>query len=147
MSQLLQGTLIYLDVNVFIYALEGYPKFEAFLTELFKRIDNGEIQAVTSELTLAESLVKPMMDGNSRLEKIYLETIQSSQWLQAVPVSRDILISAARLRSNFTHLRLPDAIHLTTAKATQCQTFLTNDKQMKNASDGIQLVLLSEIVL
>jgi hypothetical protein len=44
----------YLDANVFIYAVEAYPQFAAWLTDLFARIDVAEIKAVTSEMTLAE---------------------------------------------------------------------------------------------
>ena len=63
------GEGLYLDTNIFIYALEGYPKFIASVRALFAAIDEGRIRAVTSELTLAESLVKPMMDGNIILQK------------------------------------------------------------------------------
>ncbi len=45
-----------------MYALEGYPAFQPILTPLFETIDCGDIQAVTSELTLAEVLVKPLLD-------------------------------------------------------------------------------------
>lgn len=60
----LQGHQIYLDTNIWIYALEGYPDFIQPLTELFSHIDQGNLKAVTSELTLAEVLVKPLMDQN-----------------------------------------------------------------------------------
>jgi len=42
------------------------------------------------------------------------------------PVSRDVLIAAARLRAE-TGLKLPDAIHAATAQFTGCDQFLTND--------------------
>jgi hypothetical protein len=42
------------------------------LATLFAAIDEGKLSAVTSEQTLAESLVKPMMDDNVHLQKIYL---------------------------------------------------------------------------
>ncbi|HSZ59707.1 MAG TPA: hypothetical protein VK797_28950 [Tepidisphaeraceae bacterium] len=57
------GTKVYLDANVFIYAVEGFAGVGAKLTTLFQRFDRGELQAVTSELTLAEVLVKPLRDG------------------------------------------------------------------------------------
>jgi len=37
--------------------LEEYPPYVQVLTELFSLIDSGELQAITSELTLAETLV------------------------------------------------------------------------------------------
>lgn len=60
--QALAGERAYLDSNVFIYLLEGYADYAPVLTELFQQFDEGRLQAVTSELTLAETLVKPMME-------------------------------------------------------------------------------------
>jgi len=48
-----RGERIYLDTNIFIYALEAYPEYVSALTSLFVAIDEGKIKAVTSELTLA----------------------------------------------------------------------------------------------
>jgi len=45
------------------------------------------------------------------------------------PVDRSVLIDAARLRGR-TGLRLPDAIHASTALASGCDTFLTNDRRL-----------------
>ena len=48
----ISGSWLYLDTNICIYALEGYPEYEPILTSLFSLIDNGTYTAVTSELTL-----------------------------------------------------------------------------------------------
>ncbi|MEH2106079.1 type II toxin-antitoxin system VapC family toxin [Nostoc sp.] len=50
----IQGTKVYLDTNIWIYALEGYPAFVQDLTQLFQSIDRGNLSVVTSELLLAE---------------------------------------------------------------------------------------------
>jgi len=108
-DQILSGSHIYLDTNIFIYAMEAYPEYLRILTDLFRMIDNGKFQAFTSELTLAETLVKPMMDNNTQLQKAYQEAVQTAGFLQVVPVNREILISAARIRSQNAYLKLPDA--------------------------------------
>jgi predicted nucleic acid-binding protein len=107
-----------------IYALEGYSEFAPTLTALFVALDDGRIKAATSELTLAESLVKPMMDGNKDIEAVYLETLQPSESLDVIPISRQILIAAARLRAETKSLTLPDAIHLATASGDLKMYFL-----------------------
>ncbi len=53
------GKRVYLDANVFVYAIEGYPQFADGIRELFRKVDQGQVEAITSELTLAEVLVKP----------------------------------------------------------------------------------------
>ncbi len=66
MAHLTLSGRVYLDTNIFIYALEGYPTFRAVLTTLFAALDRGDLVAVTSELTLAEALVKPLLDHHAR---------------------------------------------------------------------------------
>lgn len=142
LMQRIAGNRVYLDTNLFIYALEGFPQYADRISKLFAAIDRGVLSAVTSELTLAESLVKPFMDNDLHRQTLYQEVIQHSEILAVAPVSRDILIEAARLRS-ISSLRLPDAIHLATALAAGCTSFVTNDKKI-SAVSGIGIVRLDE---
>ncbi len=137
------GRRIYLDANVFIYALEGYPRFVEILRELFARLDAGILHAVTSELTLAEVLVKPLLNNNTRLQIVYQEALQTSAALTLAPVSRTLLVEAARLRASHGALKLPDALHAATAQAYACHTFITNDQRFKTLPT-LEVVLLSE---
>jgi predicted nucleic acid-binding protein len=72
------GSFVYLDANIFIYALEAFPEYASELTVLFEAIDRGQFQAVTSELTLAETLVKPLMDGDVAKQVVYEQAVQSA---------------------------------------------------------------------
>lgn len=133
---------IYLDTNIFIYALEGYSVFRPTLTALFESLDRQELTAVTSELTLAEALVKPLLDRHAEREAAYLQVLQSSSSLLVVPVSRAVLIAAARLRAE--DLKLPDAIHVATAQLSTCSTSLTNDARIPSVP-GLTIRQLSEL--
>ena len=140
----IQGNSVYLDTNIWIYALEGFPAFAQELATLFQAIDQGQLTAVTSELSLSEVLVKPIQNGNMAQQDIYKQALSSTSTLQVVPVQRDVLIEAARLRAT-VNLKLPDAIHAATAIATQCSTFVTNDHRFQIVS-GFQTVLLSQVI-
>jgi predicted nucleic acid-binding protein len=135
---------VYIDTNIFIYALEGYPIYVNELTELFRAIDDATAQAVTSELTLAEALVQPLKTGNLTLQGVYERAIQSGGGLSVVSVSRNVLRDAARLRT-VTGLKLPDAIHGATARLTLCGTVLTNDGRFRSVP-GLETLVLSEII-
>jgi predicted nucleic acid-binding protein len=143
MAQLILSGRVYLDTNIFIYALEGYPAFRPILTTLFNALDRGELTAVTSELTLAEVLVKPLLDRHAERQAAYLQVLRPSTSLQVVPVSRDILLAAARLRAD-ANLKLPDAIHAATAQLTSCDQFLTNDARLTSFR-GLAIRQLSEL--
>lgn len=134
MAGLVLAGPVYLDTNIFIYALEGYPAFRSTLTALFEALDRHELLAVTSELTLAECLVKPLLDHHAEREAAYRQVLQSTASLLVVPVSRAVLIAAAHLRAE-VNLKLPDAIHVATARLSACTAFLTNDTRIPSFSD------------
>jgi predicted nucleic acid-binding protein len=139
----IQGNRVYLDTNIWIYALEGYPLFVQDLTQLLQTIDQGNLSAVTSELSIAEVLVKPFQNQDLIQQATYKQVISSSQNLSVIPVNRQILIEAAKLRAN-VNIKLPDAIHAATALLTQCSTFLTNDQRFQ-VIPNLTVVLLSQI--
>jgi predicted nucleic acid-binding protein len=113
------------------------------LTTLFEALDRRELTAVTSDLTLVEVLVKPLLDHHAERQAAYLQVLQPSASLQIIPVSREVLIAAARLRAA-THFKLPDAIHAATAQPTGCDQFLTNDTRIP-ALTGLEIRRLSEL--
>ncbi len=71
----LQGDRIYLDTNTWIYALEGYSEFRPALTRLFEQMQIGTKIGITSELTLAELLIKPCQDNDFAQQDRYKRAI------------------------------------------------------------------------
>ena len=140
----MEGDRIYLDTNTWIYALEGYSEFRSELTLLFEQMQAGTLTGITSELTLAELLVKPCQDRDLAQQVRYKKAIANRKNFFVMPVLRDLLIDAADVRAK-TQLKLPDAIHAATALRTKCTTLLTNDRQIKKLTD-ISVVLLSEVI-
>lgn len=134
---------VYLDTNIFVYALEGFERFEPLLSDLFKQIQDGQLRAVTSELTLAEVLVKPLADGETEICAAYTAAVQDSGGLEVVPITREVLIEAAGIRAK-TGVRLPDAIHIATSILSGCQTFLTNDKSIREIPN-MKVIYLSDL--
>ncbi len=126
----LLAKIVYLDTNIFIYAVEGYEPEEAFLRELLSALDGKSLAAVTSEFTLAELLVKPFELGRDDVVSAYIDLVQDSERITVAPVDRAILIEAARQRATLGIL-MPDAIHVATAMASACDVFLTNDRKLK----------------
>jgi len=139
------GTRIYLDANIIIYAVEGFIDYANNIQALLMAMDNAEMVAVTSELTLAETLVKPLKDGKTKIQQAYRDFLQTTAVFEVIPISREILESAASLRAT-TLFKLPDAIHYATAQQQSCDTFLTNDLRLKTAGVA-NIKFISEISL
>lgn len=133
----------YLDANLFIYAVEGILPYVETVGPLFRAVAEGHIRAVTSELTLAETLVVPVREGNVLRQHAYRQALRTHGGLTVLPVSRAVLIEAAQLRAVSPVLKLPDALHAATARQTGCEVFLTNDGRIKTLP-GLEVLQLSD---
>ena len=142
----LQGKKVYLDANVFIYSLEGIEPWETVLEDVFLGLTNQEFSAVSSSLSLSECLVLPFKQNKHDLVRVYREALSSNQYLTIAPINDKILISAANVRAQ-SGLKLPDAIHATTALSYQCTAMLTNDAGFNRVSDIELFLLLDWIAL
>ena len=143
-NSLLNNGAVYLDTNIFIYALEDFPEYSSPIRKIFETIDQGEVKAFTSEFALAEALVKPFMVGNESLISLYQNFINNSQLLSVQSVNRQTLILAAKIRAqSASRISLADTIHLATANITQCHSFLTNDRRLaRQKMEGLEILLL-----
>ena len=122
---------IYLDTNVFVVAVEGEETdVRSAIWRLFAAGASKGAALVTSELSMAELLVKPLQLELNALAAIYSDLLSDGDGFAMVPVSRDILIRAAHIRKDDKAIKLPDAIHLATADHSGCSAFLTGDKQI-----------------
>ena len=137
------GNRVYLDANIIVYAVQGFDAHTELIQELLAEMDSANLVAFTSAITLAEVLVKPKQDQNLGLERAFKDFLQPSHVFDLIPVTEDILETAAGLRAT-TSLKLPDAIHAATAAAQRATSLLTNDKALKSAPNT-NVVILSEI--
>ena len=128
-----RGQRVYLDANAFIYTLEGEPPLMDQVLPLLALLDAGEAEAVTSELTLAEVLVRPYRMDDAGLVDQYERLLAPSPHLRRVSVSLAHWRAAARIRAQ-TRLRLPDAVHAATAEAEGCTLLVTGDRRLARAS-------------
>ena len=137
---------VYLDSNVFIAAMENPGAHSDHAWWIFHANDQGEIAAVTSELTLAEVLVKPIELGEASLMAAYEEMIASDRDFEVIPIRRDILVNAARLRAKRRSIRLPDAVHIATALAAEC-SYMVSDDQRLHSIDGVRTFSVNPFTL
>jgi predicted nucleic acid-binding protein len=134
----------YVDTNVVIAIIELPNALSAAQSSFIEEVDRGRNKAITSELTLAECLVKPMADRNADVIAAYLTFLDGRSELPVLPVSRAILLEAARLRAE-TGVKLPDAIHLATAYAANCDVFLTSDRRVRVPANNIRVWFWDEL--
>jgi len=138
----LAGT-IYFDANCFIYSVERIEPYRTNLQPIWERARDGHCRIITSELTVMETLVKPLKDGNASLENGFRALLQGSNEVTLIPVALAILENAARLRASHP-IKTPDAIHAASGLAAGCTYFITNDAGFRRITT-LPVTLLSEI--
>jgi predicted nucleic acid-binding protein len=138
----ISGT-VYVDTNTVIYPVEEVKPYVDIALPLWDALDAGTQHIATSELSVLEVLVKPLRLQNAFLQELFLGMLYHTPGLSCVPISRQILEEAARIRATFG-LKTPDAIHAATALSEGCTLFVTNDVAFRRVP-GLNIALLSEI--
>jgi predicted nucleic acid-binding protein len=121
-----------LDTAIFIYFIEEHPRFMPLLEPLFEAIEAAHVLAVTSALSLLETLVVPFRAGDRALTLRYESILTQSQGLTLVELTVPVLKRAAELRAS-AGLKTPDAIQLAAALSAGCTAFLSNDRRISSA--------------
>lgn len=125
---------LYLNTNVFISAFENNDDLARKLLELISLNSGAKSPFLaTSEMTLAELMVDPFRKNNDRLIEVYDNLTLGNAFIKVGTVSRGVLWHAALLRAEHASLRLPDAIHLSTAMHFGCTCFQTSDTRLKES--------------
>ncbi len=131
-----------LDTSIFVYFMEEHPLYLPLVDPLFEAMDAGQLEAVTSSLTLLEVLVIPFRFANATLIEQYETLLTRSEGLRLIDLDRDLLRSVAQIRA-VTRAKTPDAIQLAAAVAAGCRVFLTNDSRIP-ALPGLRRLLLED---
>ncbi|WP_412049599.1 type II toxin-antitoxin system VapC family toxin [Hoeflea sp. Naph1] len=124
------GDHVYLDSNIVITILEQTAPLNRPQKRFIDALETGQLTGISSHLTLAECLIKPMRESNEQAIEAVLQFLENQEHVELLPVSPDILVKAAGIRA-VSGTKLPDAIHLASAVAAGCQTFLSDDKGIR----------------
>lgn len=138
------GLTVAFDTNCFIYYLQGpqFPTLHAILASTFHQMEEGQVFGFASVLALGEVRVGPLKQGMVTVaDRIYL-LLKDFPNLRFIPVTEEIMLLAAEYRAKYG-FKMPDAIHLATAKNAGVQQFLTNDAALQRISE-VPVVLLSK---
>ncbi len=131
-----------LDTSVFIYFIEEDRRYIDIVAPIFEAIDIGILSAVTSGVTLLETLVIPFRNKDNDLALQYEQLLSESRGLRLLSLDRDLLRQAAHLRASF-EIKTPDALQLVCAKQEKCTAFVTDDRRISKIP-GLKILQLSD---
>jgi predicted nucleic acid-binding protein len=127
--------LLLVDTAPIIYALERHPTFGPYFQPLFDAHGAGKLRFAVTTVTIAEVLTGPFKARKGDLARRYRLVLES--W-RVIPLDVDIAQSAAKLLAE-TGLRLPDAIQLASAIATNAFAIVTHDRDF-SAVRGFRII-------
>lgn len=133
-----------IDTNVFIYFLEGHPRYGAWCASLFELIERGQNSAITSTVTLLELLVQPYRDEKEDLAHKIFALTSTYPKLEWVPLTMNLADRAAQLRARY-RLSTPDAVQLAAAISQKAVRFYGNDRGLRRVNE-IECIILDDLV-
>ena len=110
------------------------------MESIWRSVLEHTIEAVTSELSILETLVIPYRNGDAQQIGRFVSFFEFEE-LVKTQVSQPVLRHAARLRAVHLRLKTPDAIHLATAAEDQCDVILTNDFALRGIGDVLVMTV------
>ncbi|MGL5942118.1 MAG: type II toxin-antitoxin system VapC family toxin [Waterburya sp.] len=70
---------VFLDTAPVIYYIEASEGFAEIVWEIFKLLAEGQFQAITSPVTLAECLIVPIRKGQTELQQAFIDLLTNSE--------------------------------------------------------------------
>jgi predicted nucleic acid-binding protein len=130
---------VFFDTNLFIYLLEDKGERGARVADLVQRLSERQDELLTSTLTLAEVLVKPLAIGDQAWADRY-EKLMNTPGVLLLSFDRSCSRIYAQVRQDRT-IKPPDAIQLSCAASAKCDLFITNDDRLsRKIVPGIQFI-------
>ena len=137
-----RGQRICIDTAPMIYFIEEHAKYREIIRPVFVEIDSGNIEAITSTITLLEVLVHPLRTGNEARAEKYREILLSSESLTTFEIFHEVSEMASRLRAKYS-MKTPDAIQIAVGTLYGASKFLTNDPDLRRVSE-IEILLVDD---
>lgn len=133
---------VFLDTAPIIYHVERHPVYAPKTRPIFQKIDAGNIQAVTSSISLVECLVLPLRRGDAALAARFRAAITNGVGTSMVRID-DVAEEAADLRATL-NLGLADAFQVACALHAGVDAFITNDRMLLRAP-RLRVLLLDDL--
>lgn len=137
------GSRVYLDTAPIIYSVEEHEIYWSVLQPFWELLEKGEIEVITSELSVLETLVLPLRNQDAELVTAY-ETMLTNSKIELVAINLSHLRLAARLRAEH-NLKTPDAVHAATAFVSSCDHIVANDPGFRRLS-SIDVIILRDLL-
>ena len=143
MKTLLAAGRIALDAEVFLALVDDESPHAVAAQAIFTAVAAGQIQAVTSVLTVYELMAVPLGAGDMETAARYERILCNSANLSLVAADSAVMVAAALLRAT-AKISTADAMQLASAQATGCRLFVSGERNVPDIGE-IRVVRLGAL--
>ena len=133
-----------IDSCIFIYELEGDPRYLPLARRVFRWLEGPNHSAVTSTLTMTEVLTLPYARQSKQWANKYYGLLSDYPNLEWIAPDLEIADLAAQFRARY-RLRTPDAIQAATAVHSGVCGLISNDPAFRRV-EGLDVLLFDELL-
>lgn len=126
---------VFLDTNPIIYLLENQEPYSTKVKSFLVDCIRNKSEFYTTTITDTEFMVKPFKENKLADIETYKSFLKALNVLKCY-INDSIAEQAAKLRVQYENIKLADAIQLAASMESECDAFLTNDKQLKQVSNA-----------
>lgn len=125
---------VFVDTAPIIYYLENSALYMEQIKEFFEKCLEGNIQIVTSAITIEEYLVFPYNSGKMELADNFKRFIEYMN-IMVIDIDSNIAEQGAEIRGKYKKFKAMDALQIAAAVVSGCDMFFTNDKQLRQEKE------------
>lgn len=130
---------IYWDTMLFVYWIEGHPRYAKQVLHLLEKMRIRQDHLCTSAFAVGEVLAGPYKTGDKGTARKIRDVFQP-QFVEVIPFTLETADRYAEIRA-VKGVSAPDAIHLACAAQARTDLFLTNDTDLiGKIVPGIQFI-------
>ena len=133
---------VFLDTAPIIYYLQKDKNFFEKTKEILLDLISNDAKLVTSDITTEEYCVYPLRNGETNLIEKFDSFIEQLQ-IEVVHTTEPLAKNAAMIRAEYPGFKAMDALQIASAQYSDCEVFLTNDKQLRHFKN-IKVVTVEE---
>ncbi len=133
---------VFLDTSPFVYYLEHNESYYLNMKKFWKEYEDCDY--ITSAITVTEYMTYPYQQNNLQLINAFYAFVNGMD-IEIKSINRTIADKAAKIRAEYKYFKTMDALQLATACLTECDLFLTNDKQLKQFRE-IECITMDELL-
>lgn len=133
---------VFLDTSPVVYYLEHNKLYYLNMKKFWREYEEWDY--VTSTITVTEYLTYPYQQNNLQLINAFYAFVDGMD-IEIKSIDKAIADKAAKIRAEYKYFKTMDALQLSAACLTECDLFLTNDKQLKQFKE-IKCITVEELV-